>query len=272
MVFLGFLNTSITFLLDGKFHTLGSWKRNMGLSALPDHEDIREPCGERMSRGVLNVDDLVATRVSLTMFQNTNTSRVAASGDHDQLPHIEAENVRHFVRLKGHLHSVVRLDAWVGVTDSTAIVGHNVWHSLLTDSVSLDTAKLVLGFLRGHTVDDEASLGIVKKAEVFIGSIQSDNIHETSGEAHVGADTMIDLHKAVHADFLNITTRKSILEAITENQHQGQAFTLLVWSWRWADGPFTSHFTQHPVMRGSERLIMFSRSSYHFLTNDLCLE
>ena len=81
--------------------------------------------------------------------------------------HFELDKVNDLVVDKVELDSVVNLDQWVWVTDSTTIVGDNEWNTTSTDSLLLNLKELELSLLIGDTVDSEATLNVVENTEVF---------------------------------------------------------------------------------------------------------
>lgn len=81
--------------------------------------------------------------------------------------YFELDKVNDLVVDKVELDSVVNLDQWVWVTDSTTIVGDNEWNTTSTDSLLLNLKELELSLLIGDTVDSEATLNVVENTEVF---------------------------------------------------------------------------------------------------------
>ena len=81
--------------------------------------------------------------------------------------YFELDKVNDLVVDKVELDSVVNLDQWVWVTDSTTIVGDNEWNTTSTDSLLLNLKELELSLLIGDTVDNEATLNVVENTEVF---------------------------------------------------------------------------------------------------------
>lgn len=66
-----------------------------------------------------------------------------------------------------YLDCVVLLDVGVGEADSTTIVGNNVWNIALSKNLSLDLAKLELGFFGINAMGLETTLNVVEDTEVF---------------------------------------------------------------------------------------------------------
>lgn len=52
--------------------------------------------------------------------------------------------------------------------------------------------------------------------------------HESSGVGHIGADLAVDLDEPLHADLLNLIPSQGILEAVPQEDDEGQALPQLV--------------------------------------------
>lgn len=57
--------------------------------------------------------------------------------------------------------------------------------------------------------------------------------HESGRVALVSADLAIDGNEALHNNCNHFTVGQSIFQPVPQHHHQGQAFPLLVRSWRW---------------------------------------
>ena len=106
--------------------------------------------------------------VSLTVSDDTSTTHVTTTSDHDHVSSVELDEISNFTSLKVKLDSIVDLDGWVWVTDGATVVSNDVWDTLSADGNLANFAKLVGGLFGGDTVDDETSLDVVQDSEVFI--------------------------------------------------------------------------------------------------------
>jgi hypothetical protein len=68
------------------------------------------------------------------------------------------------------------LDQRIGITDSTAIMGKDIWNALGSELNLSDLAKLVLGFLVGNAVDSEATFHVIDETEVLTSLLNRDDI------------------------------------------------------------------------------------------------
>lgn len=106
--------------------------------------DLDLPSGECVVGGVLDVDNVERARVTFARGYGTDATQIVTTSDHDQVARVELDVVLDLVVLQVEADGVVDLDVRVRVTDRTAVVGHNHWHSLRADQQLLDLAQLVL--------------------------------------------------------------------------------------------------------------------------------
>jgi hypothetical protein len=71
---------------------------------------------------------------------------------------------------------IVGLDVRVWVADSPTFMGNNVGDALRANGQFSNLQKLVASFLRRDTMDRETALQVVKKAEVFAGLFDGDDV------------------------------------------------------------------------------------------------
>lgn len=75
--------------------------------------------GELVVNSVLQVDNVEASVVALTVSDDTNTTHVTTTSDHDDHTSVELNEVGDLASGEVDLDGVVDLDSWVRVTDST---------------------------------------------------------------------------------------------------------------------------------------------------------
>lgn len=71
------------------------------------------------------MDNVETTIVTLTVVDDTNTTHVATTSDHDDNTSIEGDEVRDLASAEINLDCVVNLDGGVGVADSTQLFSIN---------------------------------------------------------------------------------------------------------------------------------------------------
>ena len=113
------LSTSaVSLLSDGKLNTLALWQRDPWLLR-SDNENVSFTGSEGVVYGVLDVNDVEASVVTLTVSDNTNTSHVTTTGNHGNNSSIELDEFGDLAGGDIDLHTVIDLDGGVWVTDTT---------------------------------------------------------------------------------------------------------------------------------------------------------
>ena len=80
----------------------------------------------------------------------------------------------------------------------------------LAEHDSLDLAELVSSLLLADAVHHKAALGVVDQAEVLVGLVDVDDVHEAGGVALLGADLAVNLHEPLHEDLLTLLAVEGI--------------------------------------------------------------
>lgn len=83
---------AITLLSDGKLDTLALGQGDPRLLSTND-EDVGLPGGEGVVNGILDVDNVETTIVTLTVGDDTNTTHVTTTSDHGQVTNLELDKV-----------------------------------------------------------------------------------------------------------------------------------------------------------------------------------
>ena len=109
--------SAISLLGDCELDTLALWQRDPWLLT-SNHEDVALTGGELVVNGILDVDDVETSVVTLTVSDDTNTTHVTTTGDHSNDTSIEFDVVGDLASGEVNLDGVVNLDGWVWVTDT----------------------------------------------------------------------------------------------------------------------------------------------------------
>mmetsp|Transcript_13214 Transcript_13214/g.22641 ORF Transcript_13214/g.22641 Transcript_13214/m.22641 type:complete len:235 (-) Transcript_13214:100-804(-) len=226
-------------------------------------ENIGLTSGESVSLPVLHSNNGEGSIVLLKVDKLSNTTSVVSLGNHNHGTHLELVNVRHLSSGDIHLNSVVDTDIRVRVTKSAAIVGHGNRNLPGSNIDLLDAAELVSALSLLNTVEDEASLGIVKKTEAIARLLKLNNVHESSRVVGVRPDLPIDLHATLHANLLALLSGECILETLTKDDSHGKTFALLVGAGGGLGGPDAAHLAHVPVAGRIEALEVLLRSARH---------
>jgi len=209
------------------------------------HEDIGNTSGESTTLGILHMHNLEGANVLLATSDDTNTALILSTGDHTGSTSLELNDILGLASLDVHFDDIVELGKRIRVADGAAIVGDDVWDTLGTNSDRLHTSKLVRVLvgegLAVQAVQNETALGIVHHAEVLVGLVNGDNVHEATRVVGVGANLAIDLDEALHENLLDLLLGESVFETVTQDQDQWQAFTHLVRAGGWTRCPRATH-------------------------------
>eukprot|EP00964_Phaeocystis_antarctica_P124959 scaffold88602_cov64-Phaeocystis_antarctica.AAC.1 len=104
---------------------------------------------------------------------------------------------------------------------------------------------------------------IVKQAEVLVGLLDGDGVHEASGVGGIGARLAIDLHQTLHEDVLDLLAGQCILQPVAQQDDERQALTQLVRTGGRARGPDTAQLVKHPVLGRIEALQVLLGTASH---------
>ena len=128
---------------------------------------VNIPGSECALKRIPDVNDIEATNVLLTVHDDTGTTHVTSTSDHNDVASIELDEVGDLALLNVETNSVVDLDQGVGVTDRAAVVGDDVGNTTVANGHLTDLEEFVGSLLRGDAVDGEAALDVVEETEVL---------------------------------------------------------------------------------------------------------
>lgn len=113
----GLGTSAISLLCNGKLDTLALWQGDPRLLRAND-EDVALTGSERVVYGILDVDNVEASIVTLTVGDDTNTSHVTTTSRHGDDTSIELDELGDLASGEVNLDGIVDLDGWVGVSDT----------------------------------------------------------------------------------------------------------------------------------------------------------
>jgi hypothetical protein len=114
----GLCASAVSLLCDRELDTLALWQRDPWLLRADD-EDVALTSGKRVVDGILDVNDVEASIVALAVSDDTNTTHVTTTSDHSDHTSVELDEVSDLTGGDIDLDSIVDLDGWVRVTDTT---------------------------------------------------------------------------------------------------------------------------------------------------------
>jgi hypothetical protein len=206
----GMRTSAISLLSNCELDTLTLWQRDPWLLRTDD-EDVVLTGSEGIVYGILDMHNVEASIVTLSVGNDANTSHVTTTSDHGNDTSVELDEVGDLAGSKVDLDGVVDLDGWVRVTDSSRIVRDQEWDSAFAQLNSLDFAKLVFGLFGLDSVNGEAALGVVDQTEVLASLLDANDIHETGWVCGIGTNLAINLDQALHDNRLRLARVKGIL-------------------------------------------------------------
>lgn len=259
-----------TLVKDGLLDTLALGEGDkgiLGVSTLANDEGILETGGKDGTVGILDLNNVEGARVTLTVDEDTDTASVTTLGDHNSVASLELEAVNNLASAEVKLDGIVGLDKGIRVTEGAAVVGDEVWDTLAGGTLLADTGKLVTSLSGTNLVEDETSLGVVEKTHALgsaLTSLDLDDVHETGGEVELGTDLAIDLNSLLHDNHQGLLAGQGILQAVAEDDADGQALAGLVGASRGLGGKDAAHLVEHPMLGGIQALHVLNGSSGHF--------
>jgi len=248
--------TTVTLLSDRELDTLALWQTDPWLFTAND-EDVALTGCEFIVHGILDVHDVEATVVTLTMRDDTHTTLITTTGHHGDDTGVELNEVGDLASREVNLDRVVDLDLWVWVANRSCIMRHKEGDAALAQLDTADLAQLVFGLLGGDSVYGEAALGVVDEAEVLASLLDANDILEASWVGRVGADLAVDLDKTLHNNLLDLTAIEGVLQSVADEDDERHAVAQLVGTWRglWRVG--TGQLVEEPVRwRGQPLLVL----------------
>jgi len=256
--------SDLSFLGDGSSDSLSPGEGNQRLGALSDDKHIGRTGGEGVSGEILDVGNVKASRVLFLGGDDSNSSQVVSSGDHNQVSDLELGKVGDLSGLDVDFDGIVDLDEGVRVSDGSSIVETNGGDSLVSKIDSLNLAELELGLLGGDLLDGESSLHVIQQSEVSISNfVDGDDVHESSREGVVSSNLSVDSDNSLLEDHGDLSGSESVSQSVSQKENQWEALSRLVWSRSGSRSKNSRQFVEHPVSGSCESLQMLLGSTSH---------
>ena len=169
--------------------TLG--KSDGGL-LVSDNEAVSLSGGEGLAVGVLQMDDVEASQMSLDVEDLGNSTDVVTSSDEGKVAGLVGVPLDDLVLLEIELDGIVLVDFGVGEPDGPAVVGHDVGDLIGSHSFALDLEKFGLGLSLLDFDEGKPALDVVEHPVAFVGLCDGEDVHNTHGELNVPPDFIID--------------------------------------------------------------------------------
>ncbi len=139
--------SAVSLLCNRELDTLALWQRNPRLLRTDD-EDVVLARSERVVYGILDVHNVEASVVTLSVGNDTNTTHVTTTSNHGNDTSVELDEVGDLASREVNLDCVVDLDGWIRVTDTRSKISSafpGIWHSNRWSSISFEVVRPKLG-------------------------------------------------------------------------------------------------------------------------------
>jgi hypothetical protein len=103
------------------------------------------------------VANVKSTGVSFSADNDTRSTLISSTSDHDINTSVHVDEFEHLVVLNVELDSVVDSNQGIRVTKSSSVVGDNVGDTSSTQLNLLDLEELVCGFFSSDAVDNKSA-------------------------------------------------------------------------------------------------------------------
>jgi len=205
----------------------------------------------------------------LAMCDDPYSTAILASGDVREISWLEPNKVLDFAGSDVQLDGVVYLDEGVWVTDRSPVVGDECRDAFSGRVQRFDAAQFVRSLVLLDAVDQEASLHVEQHAEVLARLLDGDDVLEAGWEAHVRADSAVNLDGSRHRDLLGFVVGQGVLELVPDHHDQRHGLPELVGSGARARRELSRQLVQHPFLGRVQTLQVLFGSSCHSCSNYL---
>jgi hypothetical protein len=114
----GVSTSAISLLCDCELNALALWKRDPRLLR-SDDKNVVLTSSERVVYGILDVDNVETSIMTLAVGDDTYATHVTTSSDHSNNTSIKLDKISDLAGSKVNLHGIIDLDCWIWITDTT---------------------------------------------------------------------------------------------------------------------------------------------------------
>jgi len=171
---------------------------------ITDDKNVADTSSERPIKSILDVDNVKSSQMPLPANDSPHSAHVTPTRDHAHGADIEFDKVAELVVLQVEFDGVVDADEGVRIPDRPSVVRHDVRYASHAESDAFHLQQLVFGFFWCDAVDGEATFDVVNDAEVLVGLLDRDHVHEAGGVSDIRADFVVDLDEPLHEDGLHL--------------------------------------------------------------------
>jgi hypothetical protein len=136
-----------------------------------------------------------------------------------------------YLKNKKYLDTVVHMNIWVGISDSSSIMGDNKRYFVGTHRLFLNLTEFEATLFLINLVGLVSSLDIIKDSEKLSSLFNTNYIHDAKWESWVSPDLVINLDISIlifnnNSDFLSC---HGISQSVLQEYTKGNAFSCLMW-------------------------------------------
>lgn len=124
--------------------TKSLWKGDGWRRTVSNDEDVDQSSGVNVSLGVLEGDDINLTWLGNDVGDDTNSSLIVTVGSQSDVSNSLLVELEDLTSFNAVLDGVSVLDSWVSESDSSSVMGDNVWDLVWSNELLDDLAELVL--------------------------------------------------------------------------------------------------------------------------------
>jgi len=196
----------------------------------------------------------------------TNSSQIVSSSNHDKVSNVVFDKVEDLSGLEIDLDGIINLDKRIRVSDGSSIMEIDVGNTIVSNLGGFDLAKLVFGLLGRDLLNDKSSLNVEQKSVVSVSDlIDGNNIHESSREFGISSNLAIDFDQSLLEDGKNLSLGESESQSVSQEDDKRQTLSGLVGSSRGFGSKNSRQLVEHPVLGSCESFQMLLGSTRHFM-------
>jgi len=176
----------ILLLHDRPLDTLLLGQRDPWLVTLSDHEDVADSGGKGVADSVLNVDDVEAAKVALSVDDGADTADIVTAGDQDNVTRSEMAMGNNFSGFEVIFDGVIHLNIGVWVADGPSIVCGEIGDLVGAECLPPDLQQFKLSLRLLDLLEDESSLDVVHDSVVLLDLGKTQDVYATSKGVSAG--------------------------------------------------------------------------------------
>lgn len=155
-------------------------------------EHVSFSSGEGLSVGVLQVNNVEATEVSLDVQNLGDSADVVSAGDVGEVSGFIAEPLEDLVVLEVESDGISLVDFGVGEPDGSSVVSDDVGDLVGSNCFASDLEEFGFGFSFFDLGQGEPAFDVEEESVVFVGFGDGDDVHESDGESGVSSGFIIN--------------------------------------------------------------------------------